>query len=59
MPFLLAKTQLPPMRSLLSKQSTAMPRSCIAFVAAMPDEPAPITAVEGSLVLIAATLAQS
>src|SRR5215208_4854869 len=44
MPFLLPKTQLPPTRSLASKQSTAMSRSCIAFVAAMPEEPAPITA---------------
>ncbi len=41
-PFLFPNTQLPPTRSDFSKQSNSMPRSCRAFAAAMPDEPAPM-----------------
>src|SRR4051794_1279045 len=49
MRFLLPKTQLPPTRSLFSKQSNGMPASFSFFAAAMPDEPAPMTqAVGGS-----------
>jgi hypothetical protein len=40
-------TQLPPTRSLASKQSNANPRSCSAFTAAIPDDPAPITQTLG------------
>ena len=48
MPFLLPKTQLPPTRSDFSKQSKGCPRSCSAFAAAMPDEPAPMMHARGS-----------
>jgi hypothetical protein len=41
-PFLLSNTQLPPMRSELSKQSNGTPRSCSAFAAAIPEDPAPM-----------------
>src|SRR6478736_8182448 len=44
-PLLLRNTQLPPTRSPSSKQSNARPRSCRAFAAAIPVEPAPITHV--------------
>ena len=47
-PFLLPKTQLPPTRSDFSKQSNGIPRSCSAFAAAMPEEPAPMTQTDGS-----------
>ena len=50
-PFLLPKTQLPPTRSHFSKQSNGIPRSCSAFAAAMPEEPAPITHAEGNEVV--------
>ena len=42
MPLLFSNTQLPPTRSDFSKQSNAMPRSCSALAAVIPDEPAPI-----------------
>src|SRR3954454_14169962 len=47
MPLRLPKTQLPPTRSDASKTVNGMPRSCRAFAAAMPDEPAPMTAAVG------------
>src|ERR1700730_6865853 len=47
-PFLLPNTQFPPTRSDFSKQSNGIPRSCSAFAAAMPDEPAPMTQATGS-----------
>src|ERR1700730_17726702 len=47
-PFLLPNTQFPPTRSDFSKQSNGIPRSCSAFAAAMPDEPAPTTQATGS-----------
>jgi hypothetical protein len=43
----LPKTQLPPTRSEASKQPNSMPRSCSAFAAAMPEEPAPMIAAVG------------
>jgi hypothetical protein len=49
MPFLLAKTQLPPTRSEASKQVNGTPRSWSALAAAIPDEPAPMTAAVGRL----------
>ncbi len=49
MPFLLSKTQLPPTRSEASKQVNGTPRSCSALAAAIPEEPAPMTAAVGRL----------
>ena len=49
MPFLLPKTQLPPTRSEASKQVNGTPRSCSALAAAIPEEPAPMTAAVGRL----------
>src|SRR4051794_12673836 len=48
MPLRLPNTQLPPTRSLFSKQSNAMPASFSFFAAAIPEEPAPITQAVGS-----------
>ena len=56
-PLRLLNTQLPPTRSDASKQSNAKPRSCSAFTAAIPEEPAPITQTVGSSVM-RATLAK-
>ena len=50
MPLGLSKTQLPPTRSDASKASNGTPRSCSALATAMPEEPAPMTAVRGELV---------
>src|SRR3712207_1007088 len=50
-PFLLPNTQLPPTRSDFSKQSNAIPRWCNAFAAAMPDDPAPMTAAFGKVAM--------
>src|SRR4051794_41875744 len=47
-PLRLPKTQLPPTRSLFSKQSNGIPASFSFFAAAMPDEPAPMTQAVGS-----------
>src|SRR3982074_1313560 len=47
-PFLLPKTQLPPIRSDFSKQSNGIERSGSALAPAIPDEPAPITHARGS-----------
>src|SRR6478752_6041922 len=47
MPFLLPKTQLPPTQSEASKQVKGTPRSWSAFAAAIPEEPAPMTATVG------------
>ena len=46
MPLEFLKTQLPPTRSVFSKQSNAIPRWASALTAAMPDEPAPMTQTE-------------
>src|ERR1700686_5057817 len=46
-PFLLPKTQFPPTRSDFSKQSKAIPRSRRALIAAIPEEPAPMTQTLG------------
>src|ERR1039458_1544465 len=46
-PLVLPKTQLPPNRSDLSKQSNGIARSCNVFTTAIPDEPAPITHTRG------------
>src|SRR5881398_209612 len=54
-PLRLPNTQLPPTRSDFSKQSNGIPRSWSALAAAIPEEPAPITAAWGSSV-IASTL---
>src|SRR3954452_6931675 len=48
-PLRLPNTQLPPTRSLFSKQSNGMPASCSFLAAAIPDEPAPIKQVRGSV----------
>ena len=42
MPFVLPNTQFPPTRSDFSKQSKAIPRSCRALAAAIPEDPAPM-----------------
>src|SRR2546423_3935189 len=47
-PFRLPNAQLPPMRSLFSKQSSGMPASFSFFAAAMPDDAAPMIAALGS-----------
>src|SRR4051812_40040096 len=47
-PLRLPKTQLPPTRSLFSKQPNGIPASFSFFAAAMPDEPAPMTQAVGS-----------
>ena len=49
MPFLLPKTQLPPTRSEASKHVNGTPRSWSALAAAIPEEPAPMTAAVGRL----------
>lgn len=49
MPLLFPNTQLPPTRSLFSKQSKAIPRWCRALAAAIPDDPAPMTQTDGVL----------
>src|SRR3954468_2762928 len=46
--FLLPNTQLPPTRSLFSKQSNGIPASFSFLAAAMPDEPAPMMHAVGS-----------
>src|SRR3954468_9186459 len=46
-PLRLPNTQLPPTRSDASKTVNGMPHSCSALAAAMPDEPAPMTAAVG------------
>src|SRR5215213_7293947 len=56
MPFLLPKTQLPPMRSDFSKQSKGIPRWRSAFAAAIPDEPAPMTQTDGNCWLMGSLL---
>jgi hypothetical protein len=48
MPLAFLNTQLPPTRSDASMHSTSNPSACSALVAAMPDEPAPITQTLGS-----------
>jgi hypothetical protein len=50
-PLPLPNTQFPPTWSDFSKQSNGIPRSCSAFAAAIPEEPAPITHTRGSEVL--------
>jgi hypothetical protein len=52
---LLPKTQLPPTRSEASKQVNGMPRSYSALAAAMPEEPAPMTAAVGSVAMAPAS----
>src|SRR5689334_6852771 len=52
-PLVLPKTQLPPTRSDFSMQSEGIPRSCSAFAAVMPEEPAPMTQTDGSWVIAA------
>ena len=47
-PLRLPKTQLPPTRSDASNTVNGTPRSCSALAAAMPEEPAPMTAAVGS-----------
>jgi hypothetical protein len=47
MPLLLLNTQLPPTRSERSRQSNGIDRSCRAFAAAIPDEPAPMMQARG------------
>src|SRR5258708_31356222 len=47
MPFLFPKTQLPPTRSPLSKQSKGMPRCCRTLAAVIPEEPAPMMQTSG------------
>jgi hypothetical protein len=51
MPFLFPNTQFPPMRSDFLKQSNGIPRSLSALTTAIPEEPAPITHAEGSLLM--------
>src|SRR4051794_40877568 len=48
-PLRLPNTQLPPTRSLFSKQSNGMPASLSFLAAAIPDAPAPITHAVGSV----------
>ena len=47
-PFRFPNTQLPPTRSLFSKQSNGMPASFSCLAAAIPDDPAPMIAAVGS-----------
>src|SRR3954462_10474698 len=47
-PLRLPNTQLPPIRSLFSKQSNGIPASFSFLAAAMPDEPAPMMHAVGS-----------
>src|SRR5258708_21491791 len=47
MPFLLPKTQLPPTRSPLSKQSNGTPRWWRTLAAVIPEEPAPMMQTSG------------
>src|SRR5258708_17859812 len=47
MPFLLPKTQLPPTRSPLSKQSNGTPRCWRTLAAVIPEEPAPMMQTSG------------
>ncbi len=47
-PFLLPNTQLPPTRSLFSKQSKGTPASASALITGRPLEPAPTMQVRGS-----------
>ena len=51
MPLVFSKTQLPPIRSDASKQVTSSPRSLSFLRAAMPEDPAPMTATVGSWVM--------
>lgn len=48
MPLVFSKTQLPPIRSDTSKQVTSSPRSLSFLRAAMPEDPAPMTATVGA-----------
>jgi hypothetical protein len=45
----LPNTQLPPTRSDASKTVQSIPYSCSPFAAVIPDEPAPMMAVRGSV----------
>ncbi len=53
MPLVLPKTQLPPTRSDASNTTNGTWRSFSAFAAAIPEEPAPMIATDGSSVMAA------